>query len=152
MNMKLIKEIFGRIWALWGAVVFITTMLIFMVPFLLFCYFKKDPAKTIRFTKWSKYWIDSFLLLILSPLKIKGRENFVAGENYIVLCNHNSFMDVPITTPAIPGGNKTIAKIELSRMPVFGLIYKTGSVLVDRKSDVSRKESYSKMKDVLDMG
>ena len=150
--MKLIKEIFGRIWALWGAVVFITTMLIFMVPFLLFCYFKKDPAKTIRFTKWSKYWIDSFLLLILSPLKIKGRENFVAGENYIVLCNHNSFMDVPITTPAIPGGNKTIAKIELSRMPVFGLIYKTGSVLVDRKSDVSRKESYSKMKDVLDMG
>jgi 1-acyl-sn-glycerol-3-phosphate acyltransferase len=149
---KIVKEIFARLWAAWAAIVFITTMLIFLIPFLLFCYYKKDPAKTIRFTKWSKVWIDSFLLLVLSPLKIKGRENFKPGENYIVLCNHNSFMDVPITTPAIPGGNKTIAKIELSRIPLFGLLYKTGSILVDRKSDTSRKESFTKMKEVLNMG
>jgi 1-acyl-sn-glycerol-3-phosphate acyltransferase len=150
--MKVIKEIFGRIWALYAATVFISTMLLFLIPFLLFCYFKKDPGKTKRFTRWSKYWIDGFLLLTLSPLKIKGRENFVPGENYIVLCNHNSFMDVPITTPAIPGGNKTIAKIELSRIPLFGLLYKTGSVLVDRKNEASRKESFNKMKEVLGMG
>ena len=150
--MKIVKEIFGRIWAVWAAIAFISTMLVFLVPFLIFIYFKKDPGKTIRFTKWSKYWIDSFLFLALSPLKIKGRENFAKGENYIVLCNHNSFMDVPITTPAIPGGNKTIAKIELSRIPLFGLLYKTGSVLVDRKSDSSRKESYNQMKDVLALG
>lgn len=150
--MKIIKEIFGRIWALWAAVVFISTMLLFLIPFVIFCYFKKDPGKTVRFTKWSRYWIDSFLWLILSPLNVKGRENFVPGENYIVLCNHNSFMDVPITTPAIPGGNKTIAKIELSRIPLFGLLYKTGSVLVDRKNEASRKESFNKMKEVLGMG
>ncbi|HUQ67161.1 MAG TPA: lysophospholipid acyltransferase family protein [Flavitalea sp.] len=150
--MKAFKEIFARLWAVWAAFAFISTMLIFLIPFLLFCYFKKDPGKTIRFTKWSKLWIDSFLFLVLSPLKIKGRENFIDSENYIVLCNHNSFMDVPITTPAIPGGNKTIAKIELSRIPLFGLLYKTGSILVDRKSDASRKESISKMKEVLNMG
>jgi 1-acyl-sn-glycerol-3-phosphate acyltransferase len=152
MIMKILKEIFARMWAFWAAIAFISTMLVFLVPFLMFCYFKKDPAKTIRFTKWSKYWIDGFLLLTFSPLKIKGRENFMPGENYIVLCNHNSFMDVPITTPAIPGGNKTIAKVELSRIPLFGLLYKTGSVLVDRKNDASRKESFNKMKEVLNMG
>lgn len=150
--MKILKEIFGRIWAFWAAIAFISTMLIFLVPFLMFCYFRKDPEKTIWFNKWSKYWINSFLFLTFSPLKIRGRENFVPGENYIVLCNHNSFMDVPITTPAIAGGNKTIAKIELSRIPLFGLLYKTGSVLVDRKNDASRKESFNKMKDVLNMG
>lgn len=152
MNMKIIKEIFGRLWALWAAIAFIGTMLVFLIPFLLFCYFRKDPEKSNWFNKWSKYWIDSFLLLTFSPLTIKGRENFVPGENYIVLCNHNSFMDVPITTPAIAGGNKTIAKIELSRIPLFGLLYKTGSVLVDRKNDASRKESFNQMKDVLQMG
>ncbi|MBL7696683.1 MAG: 1-acyl-sn-glycerol-3-phosphate acyltransferase [Chitinophagaceae bacterium] len=150
--MKLFKEIFGRIWALWAAIAFIGTMLIYLIPFLLFIYFKKDPDKTHRFTYWSQYWIKVFLFLVASPLKIKGRENFAPGENYIVLCNHNSFMDVPITTPAIPGGNKTIAKVELSKIPLFGLLYKTGSILVDRKSDISRKESFSKMKDVLKMG
>ena len=58
-------------------------------------------------------------------------------------------MDVPVSTPFIPGGNKTIAKKEMSKIPVFGLIYKVGSVLVDRKSDASRKDSYTKMKKVL---
>jgi len=150
--MKVFKEIFGRIFALWAAIAFIGTMLLFLIPFLLFCYFKNDPEKTKRFTSWSRHWINSFLFLIASPLTIKGKEKFEPGENYIVLCNHNSFIDVPIATPAIPGGNKTIAKVELSRIPLFGLLYKTGSVLVDRKSDASRKESYNKMKDVLNIG
>jgi 1-acyl-sn-glycerol-3-phosphate acyltransferase len=152
MIMKVLKEIFARIWALYAAIIFISTMLLFLIPFLMFCYFRNDPEKTIWFNRYSRYWINTFLFLTCSPLKIKGRQNFVPGETYIVLCNHNSFMDVPITTPAIPGGNKTIAKIELSRIPLFGLLYKTGSVLVDRKDDASRKESFNKMKDVLKMG
>jgi len=61
-------------------------------------------------------------------------------------------MDVPLTTPFIPGPNKTIAKIEISRVPIFGLIYKRGSILLDRKSKDSRKESFRKMKQVLAMG
>ena len=61
-------------------------------------------------------------------------------------------MDVPVTTPHIPGGNKTIAKVEMTRTPVFGIIYRLGSVLVDRKSEKSRRESYAKMKEVLAMG
>ena len=93
-----------------------------------------------------------YLTIVGCPLRVKGKENFKKGESYIVICNHNSFMDVPISSPAIPGGNKTIAKAELAKTPVFGLIYKTGSVLVDRKSDASRKESYIKMKETLNMG
>jgi len=61
-------------------------------------------------------------------------------------------MDVPLTTPFIPGPNKTIAKIEMSRIPVFGLIYKRGSILVDRKNKTSRGDSFKKMKDVLAAG
>ena len=93
-----------------------------------------------------------YLFMIACPLKVRGRKNFKKGENYIVLCNHNALIDIPVSTPAIPGGNKTIAKIEMARLPIFGYLYKTGSVLVDRKSDASRKESYNKMKKVLAMG
>jgi 1-acyl-sn-glycerol-3-phosphate acyltransferase len=96
--------------------------------------------------------MGAFLMLIGCPLRVKGREHFIEGKNYIVLCNHNSFMDVPVSSPAIPGGNKTIAKIEISKVPLFGMLYKTGSVLVNRKSDASRKESYLDMKRVLAMG
>lgn len=85
-------------------------------------------------------------------LKIEGKENFKKGQAYIVTCNHNSFMDIPISSPGIPAGNKTIAKVELSRIPLFGMIYKRGSVLVDRKSEQSRKKSYLQMKQVLEQG
>lgn len=150
--MKFIREILGRVFALWGLIMFILTMLVFFIPFMLFCYFKKDPLKTFRFIAMSRVWMKVYLTSIGCPLRVTGKENFKAGENYIVVCNHNSLMDVPISSPAIPGGNKTIAKTEFTKVPLFGLLYTTGSVLVDRKSEKSRKESFGKMKEVLNMG
>lgn len=144
--------IFGRIWAGWAAIVFVTTMFIMLVPFFLFSYFASEPKKTNRFVRYSRVWMSIFLPLIGCPLRIRGKENFLPGETYIVVCNHNSLMDVPVSYPYIPGGNKTIAKAEMAKIPVFGLIYSTGSILVDRKSETSRKESFSKMKKVLEMG
>jgi len=150
--MKTIQSIFGRLFALWAAIVFVVTMLIFFIPFLLFSYFAKEPAKTRNFVYLSRIWMRLFLPLIGCPLFIRGRKHFAPGETYIVVCNHNSFMDVPVSFPFIPGGNKTIAKIEMAKIPLFGMIYRTGSILVDRKSEASRKESYSAMKKVLEMG
>jgi 1-acyl-sn-glycerol-3-phosphate acyltransferase len=147
-----LKNCFGRAWALWGAVLFITTMLLFLIPFFLGCYFFPDPKKTNRFISYSRVWMDIFLFLCACPLKVRGREYFKKGETYIVVSNHNSLLDVPISSPGIPGGNKTIAKVEMAKIPVFGAIYKTGSVLVDRKNEKSRRESFVKMKEVLEMG
>src|SRR5688572_7740787 len=133
--MKIFREIGGRIWALWAMLIFVITMLIFLIPFLLFSYFLPDPKKTIRFIAFSRVWMNVYLTLIGCPLTIKGREHFEKDCNYVVVCNHNSLMDVPVSSPAIPGGNKTIAKIEMAKVPLFGMLYRTGSVLVDRKSD-----------------
>lgn len=84
--------------------------------------------------------------------RVKGKENFAKGQTYIVTCNHNSLMDVPLSSPFIPGPNKTIAKTSFAKIPLFGLFYLKGSVLVDRKSEKSRRESFEKMKRVLQKG
>lgn len=42
--------------------------------------------------------------------------------------------------------------MEMSRVPLFGLIYKTGSILVNRTSDGSRRDSFAKMQETLDQG
>ena len=111
-----------------------------------------EPRRTQIFRGTTRVWMRIFFILTGCGFKIKGKENFKPGENYIITCNHNSFMDVPCATPFIPGANKTIAKIEMIKIPIFGLIYKRGSVLVDRKDKNSRKESFSKMKSVLNKG
>ena len=112
----------------------------------------KEPARTRLFQHVSRVWMRIFFFFSGLRISIKGKENFAKGENYVVISNHNSFMDVPLTTPFIPGPNKTIAKKELAAIPVFGLIYKRGSILVDRKSEDSRKNSFIKMKEVLQLG
>ena len=149
---NLLMEVFGRICALWALILFVTTMLVFLIPFLLFSYFAPDPKKTRRFIRYSRAWMGIFLTGIGCPLRIKGREKFKKGEAYIVVCNHNSLMDVPVSTPGVPGACKTIAKTSFAKVPLFGLFYRTGSVLVDRNNENSRRESFSKMKEVLDMG
>ncbi|MGI8584113.1 MAG: lysophospholipid acyltransferase family protein [Chitinophagaceae bacterium] len=149
--MSIIKEILGRIFALWAIIIFITTMLpvalaMWMIGVI------DEPKRTATFRIISKRWMQFFFFAIGCRLKIKGEENFEKGKNYIVICNHNSLMDVPLATPFIPGANKTIAKIEMSKIPLFGLIYKRGSVLVDRKDKNSRTNSFKEMKQVLALG
>jgi len=138
----------GRIFALWAVLLFIPSLLIVIIPIWL-TNFLKEPGGTELFRKISLVWMRLFLTLTGCPLKVKGKEHFKKGETYIVICNHNSLMDVPVSTPFIPGPNKTIAKLSMSKIPLFGIIYKRGSVLVDRSNEESRKNSYVQMKEVL---
>ncbi|NCI46454.1 lysophospholipid acyltransferase family protein [Sediminibacterium soli] len=140
-----------RVWALWALLLFLGTMLVAFV-FYLPCFFLKDPAKAAWHRQVSRVWMLLYLHLIGCPFSVKGREHFSASTNYIVVCNHNSLMDVPISTPFMPRPNKTIAKKSFARVPVFGWIYSFGSVLVDRNSDGSRRKSIDDMKQVLALG
>ncbi len=149
--MHLIKNILARLFAVWAAIIFIITMIPVGIAMWIIGV-ADEPRRTVIFQSISKIWMRIFFALSGCRLRVTGTKNFIKGQNYIVVCNHNSFMDVPLTTPFIPGPNKTIAKIEISRVPVFGLIYKRGSILLDRKNKNSRKDSFRKMKQVLAMG
>ncbi|HLG40633.1 MAG TPA: lysophospholipid acyltransferase family protein [Chitinophagaceae bacterium] len=149
--MKIIKNIAGRIFAFWALIIFIITMFVaFILIWIVGAW--KEPKRTILFQRISRIWMRIFFFLTGLRISLKGKEHFKKGETYIVVCNHNSLMDVPLTTPFIPGANKTIAKIEMAKIPLFGLIYKRGAVLVDRKNEESRKNSFLLMKEVLDTG
>jgi 1-acyl-sn-glycerol-3-phosphate acyltransferase len=146
-----VKDFLARIFAVWALIIFITSML----PVVLFIWMiglVKEPRRTHIFGVITKIWMRFFFFTTGCSLKIFGREHFKRGQNYIVICNHNSLMDVPISTPFIPGANKTIAKAEMASIPLFGLIYKRGSILVDRNDKNSRRNSFNKMKEVLNMG
>lgn len=149
--MKVVKDILGRIFAAWAILVFGLTLLIFLLPIGLSVLWPEPKRSRIAYFFWS-VWLSIFLPLSGIFRVIKGKENFKKGQNYVVICNHNSLMDPPISSPSIPGPNKTIAKIEMAKIPVFGIIYRRGAVLVDRKNEESRRASYGKMKEVLEQG
>lgn len=137
--------------ALWAVIIFTATILL-VALFVFLTGWMKEPQKTESFRRLSVVWIRTFYFLTGCRFKVKGTSNFEKGKLYVVTANHNSFLDVTSLTPFIPGPNKTIAKIEMSRIPIFGLVYKRGSILVDRKDKDSRKHSFMQMIQVLQNG
>jgi 1-acyl-sn-glycerol-3-phosphate acyltransferase len=150
-NSNIFLEIFARIWAFWGLTSFAISFLIILIPSLL-TKLIKDPKGMWWFILISKGWQWTWLHMIGCPVTVKGKEHFEKGKTYIITCNHNALLDVPLSAPFIPGPNQTIAKKEFSKVPLFGFYYARGSVLVDRKSDASRRKSFDDMKAALRKG
>ena len=91
---------------------------------------------------WSILW----LWLIGMPVKVKGR---MPEGRYIIVANHISYMDTLVIFPAIPSFFRPLGKKEMSKVPLFGFIYKQIVILVDRSSAVSRAVSMRLMWRVL---
>ncbi len=149
--MQVVKNTLGRIWAVWALSTFVISFLIILGPSLLTGIFP-DPKGQDYFIKIAREWIRIWLFIIGCKLIVKGKEHFRKGETFIITCNHNSFMDPPLSSPFILGPNKTIAKSTFTKVPFFGWYYKRGGVMVNRKSDESRRKSYEDMKRVLKTG
>jgi len=149
---RTVKQILGAIFMIWAAIIFLITMLIFWIPMWATKYVRGEARSTRAFLDIVRVWMGIFLPLTGIRFRVRGKEHFRKSENYVVVFNHNSFMDVPLSCPTVPGANKTIARHEFKDIPVFGMIYRRGSVLVDRNSDASRKKSYEEMRDVLAKG
>ncbi len=151
--MNLIKNILGRMLAFWAALVFMITIIpIAFIVWLLGLTKKEEKERISIFIKASKIWISTYFFLIGCRLIRVGINNFKKNENYIIISNHNSFMDILVISPFVPGANKTIAKSELAKIPLFGFVYSKGSVLVNRKDKNSRINSFKEMKMVLEQG
>jgi 1-acyl-sn-glycerol-3-phosphate acyltransferase len=141
----------GRILAFWALLVFASTMFLF-IWFYLLCFILQEPYKTRWHRTISKIWMGLFLTLVGCRFTVKGKHHYNNVGPAIVICNHNSLIDVPVCTPFLPRANKTIAKKSFIYVPLFGWIYQFGAVIVDRKNDQSRRTSFEKMKRVLDSG
>jgi 1-acyl-sn-glycerol-3-phosphate acyltransferase len=150
--MIVLKNIFARIWAIWGLLTFIITFLIIVGPSMVSHLYKDQKKGQDFFIAVSRIWIRFWLFLIACPLKVSGKQYFQKGKNYIVVFNHNAFLDVPLSAPFIPGGNKTIAKDSFTKIPIFAWFYKRGGIMVNRKDEKSRVRSYEAMKDILQKG
>lgn len=149
--MQLLRNIAGRLMAFWAMLSFMLTFLLIFIPAML-TWLLPDPRGQAVFIRIARIWMRIWLPLVGCPLRLKGEEHFTKGKSFIVTCNHNSMMDIPLSCPFIPGANKTIAKSSFVKVPLFGFYYMKGSVLVNRKSEESRRQSYDKMKDVLAKG
>lgn len=151
IQMSKLKDIPGHIYFFLGMLLFVITMLIVFIPIYIISLLP-EPQRARSLHPVFRLWMGFFMPLVGCPILRKGKEHFENGKNYVVITNHNSLVDIPVSSPWIPGPNKTLAKVEMARIPIFGVIYRAGSILVNRKNQNSRRQSFMEMESVLNMG
>ncbi|MBL6448723.1 1-acyl-sn-glycerol-3-phosphate acyltransferase [Fulvivirga sp. 29W222] len=148
--MKTLKQIASKIYVGWVLLVF-TTFMIILLPIIIFPILLGEKYGSITYfglRSWS--WIFSKLNFI--KYEIVNRKNVDREKSYIYTCNHTSFLDVPGLCLGVPTQFRPLAKKELLKIPVFGLIAKVAAIIVDRSNTESRKKSVKKLKQVLSEG
>jgi 1-acyl-sn-glycerol-3-phosphate acyltransferase len=71
---------------------------------------------------------------------------------YVIAPNHTSQLDIVTLTVKLGLDFSFMAKIELARIPVFGIFFRTIDIAVDRKNARQAANAYNKAKDLLDSG
>ncbi len=137
--MHWIKTVFLKLYMVWVLLVFTLFMLIILPVMVLPGFFGQKYGHITYFGLWLWSWIFSLLTFI--RYEITGLENVSKKTSYIYTSNHTSFLDLPGLRIAIPTQFRPLAKKELLKIPVFGLIVRVACVVVDRSSTESRKQS-----------
>lgn len=73
-------------------------------------------------------------------------------QQYIFVANHISYLDAPIIVTTITQPVRVLGKEEMSKIPVFGYIYRNTVVTVDRSSAEARARSVRTLKAVIKKG
>lgn len=101
------------------------------------------------------WWANKMLKVLHLTVILKNPHqiNFKDGRRYLLMSNHTSLFDIPITYAVLHETIRMVAKIELTRIPIFGRALKMGEVpIVDRYNRKAAIESLNETQKLLNSG
>lgn len=84
--------------------------------------------------------------------KVEYKEPFKKGENYMLVANHKSMIDIMLMLKVCKHPFVFVGKKELLRLPIFGYFYRRVAIMVNRDSAKSRKAVYAHAERRLNQG
>src|ERR671920_510533 len=97
-------------------------------------------------------WADIWFALVFIFHKNIFVEELRKGQSYIFVANHISYLDSAIIPKTFRHPIRPLGKVEMTKVPIFGFIYKNAIVTVDRNSVEKRIKSVLILKSVLKKG
>ncbi len=148
--MKVIARIFQLIYFFYAAVLYIAIM----IPVALFAV-SVTPLGVIRGGNliynacrlWAAIWFPLIGIFHRNIYKEPPGD-----KAYIFISNHISWLDACLLFRVFERPLRALGKVEVTKVPVFGLIYGKMVVAVDRSSVVARQRSVLRMKSALRKG
>ncbi|GGE94884.1 lysophospholipid acyltransferase family protein [Hymenobacter cavernae] len=86
------------------------------------------------------------------PVTIVRKQPLPAKQPYVYVANHSSYIDILLLFKAIPGFLNIVGKSALAKVPVWGPIFGSTYITVNRESAVSRGRSMVQARKSLEEG
>lgn len=143
-----LKILLILLWKIWF---FIWALFLVLLNIISLCFLFSDRHYPMAY-KIHRIWGKYSLLLAGIFYKIEARKKIDKNQNYIIIANHRSMIDIMLIYSLVKNPIHFIGKAELAKLPLFGYIYKKSNILVNRKDRSSRIKAFKKAKEKIELG
>lgn len=139
------------IYSVYAFVTFVAIMLV-IFPFALVAGFFGRIRGGNMMIRLCMLWADLWFPLIFIFHKKRYEVPHNKSKPYIFVSNHISYLDAAIIVKAYRQPIRPLGKVEMSKVPVFGFIYRNAIVTVDRSNASNRANSVRVLKSLINKG
>lgn len=149
--MKLLLKPLQWLYCIYALLTFIAIMLV-IFPFAIIASFFGRIRGGNMILKLCSIWADCWFFLIAIWHKKIYEVPHDKSKAYIFVTNHISYLDAAMIPKAWRQPVRPLGKVEMSKVPVFGFIYRKAIVTVDRSSAANRANSIRLLKSIIKKG
>jgi 1-acyl-sn-glycerol-3-phosphate acyltransferase len=149
--MRLLLKPLQLLYVLYAFLVFVALMIPVFIWSLLVLPFGRIKGGNLTYYACI-VWADIWFFLIFIRHKNIYLEKLKEGRSYIFVANHISYLDSAVIPKIFRHPVRPLGKVEMSKIPVFGFIYKNVIVTVDRSNAANRTKSVQVLKSILRKG
>lgn len=139
------------VYSLYALITFILCMLLVIPPVIIASFFGKVRGGNFIYRLCS-YWADVWFFIIGIRHRNIYEYQYDKNKQYIFVANHISYLDAPVIVKTLNQRVRALGKAEVSKVPLFGFIYRNAVVTVDRSSSAHRANSVRILKSVIRKG
>lgn len=149
--MKWLLKPFQWIYCCYALITFVAIMLLVFPFALIAALFGRITGGNMIY-RLCMLWADIWFFLVFIYHRNFYEQPVNKNKQYIFVGNHISYLDAPLLVKTVRRPIRALGRIELSDMPVFGFIYRSVVVIVNRGDALHRAKSVRNLKSVINKG
>lgn len=151
LYMKYILKPLQIVYVLYAIMLFVALLFLLMPFFFAASFLGKIKGGNTIF-KLCSVWSDIWLTMIGIFTKTIHEAKITERRPCVFVANHISYLDIPMIVKIIREPVRPLGKYEISKIPLFGFLYRNAAVMVDRSNPQNRAKSVHTLKKFLRFG
>lgn len=149
--MGIVVKLIRVVYVVYAVSMFITIMLL-IFPFVFLSSFFGRIKGGNMIIRLCMIWADIWFFLVAIRHRNLYEVPHDKSKSYIFVSNHISYLDAALLVKTFRQSFRPLGKVEMTKVPIFGYIYRKAIVTVDRSNAEDRAKSVSILKSIINKG